>query len=183
MEIIHIPLNVDHFSRLGRKRRPSFAGAFRYPSRAFIPMSDGKAFGTRKRIPGGTLLLDCSVSMPLSYEDINNMLDRAPHLTVALYAGAEPDMNSGRLVVVASQGKKVKDASEVRYNYLGGANVIDVPALEWLLKQTPPLTWITDGRVSGVGDSFTINIVQECHRLVQKGKVEIQQTVEDFLRQ
>ena len=183
MEIIQVPLTVNHRSRMGRKYTPNFSGSFRYPHRAFIPMSDGKAFSTKKRLPGGTLLLDCSGSMNLNDKDIEKLMDKAPHLTVAMYAGdSTNEKYSGKLVVVAEKGKKARSAADINIDVLGGLNIIDVPALEWLNKQSAPRMWVSDGGVTGEGHVFAINISQECLRLVEEGKVEVQESIGDFLK-
>ena len=92
MEILTPPLTRPGPATIGLAGgvfRAGYCGAFRFPHRALLPASDGRAFGLRRRRHGGTFLIDCSGSMRhhASHQDLTAVLEQAPGATVALYAG------------------------------------------------------------------------------------------------
>jgi hypothetical protein len=145
---------------------PGFYGPFRFPHRALPGTGDGKAFGlkARRRARGGTVLLDVSGSMNLNPEDIRRLLTTAPAATIAMYSAREN--LSGELFILAHRGRQVADIPRH-----GGANIVDGPALRWLLRQRPPRIWVSDGRVTGTYDRLTRTGLRECRRLCREGKV------------
>lgn len=116
-------------------------------------MSDGRIFSQKKRKRGGiALLIDASGSMPLSTDDIDNILNKVPASIIACYSG---DHASGKLRVLAKDGRRVK--ADLVGSGAGGYNVVDLPALQWLSRQ--PNTgkyWLSDGGVTGVGDACEV---------------------------
>ncbi|OGN09302.1 MAG: hypothetical protein A3J46_02075 [Candidatus Yanofskybacteria bacterium RIFCSPHIGHO2_02_FULL_41_11] len=172
MEIAHLPLTEIHPTRKNAKKfLPGFVGAFRYPHRALIPVSDGAAFAYRQKTKGGTILLDCSGSMDLSVEAVSNFLYRAPMLTVAGYAGT--NNKKGSLAIFIKNGilaskNMVRNWHEERK----GGNVIDGPALRWLIKQRRPHIWISDGEVTGISDHGANNLYLEVAMLKKLGEIK-----------
>lgn len=122
-------------------------------------ITDGRMFYRRIKRAGGTVLIDVSSSMSLSAEQISRIVEAAPGALVGIYSGRH---ESGVLRIVARNGL-IAAASELKRD-MGGANVIDAPALEWLAQQEGPLFWVSDGGVSGIGDQSS----PENQRLVQK---------------
>jgi hypothetical protein len=55
-----------------RSLKPGDTGPFRYPHRALLPGADGRAFGARRRVPAGAMLVDCSGSMSLQSGPISS---------------------------------------------------------------------------------------------------------------
>jgi hypothetical protein len=145
---------------------PGFYGPFRFPHRALPWTGDGKAFGlkARRRARGGTVLLDVSGSMHLSPEDIRRLLTTAPAATIAIYSASKN--LSGELFILAHRGRQVADIPQH-----GALNVVDGPALRWLLRQRPPRIWVSDGLVTGTYDRLTRTGLHECRRLCREGKV------------
>src|SRR3989344_4267705 len=172
MEIAHLPLTEIHPTRKNAKKfLPGFVGAFRYPHRALIPVSDCAAFAYRQKTKGGTILLDCSGSMDLSVEAVSNFLYRAPMLTVAGYAGT--NNKKGSLAIFIKNGilaskNMVRNWHEERK----GGNVIDGPALRWLIKQRRPHIWISDGEVTGISDHGANNLYLEVAMLKKLGEIK-----------
>src|SRR5688572_17093444 len=98
MTILRPPLpRCSTSNRMVRRIGPGYSGAFRYPHRALPPVADGRAFGARRHVAGGTLLVDCSGSMSLSRDDVASMLAASPAATVALYAALPSSLRKGRL--------------------------------------------------------------------------------------
>lgn len=164
--------------RLEKRRKAGFIGALIYPFRALLPAGDGQAFGTVTRQEKGTLVLDCSGSMSLTVEEIEAVLNHAPQTTIALYASNPQSNYGGNLVIAAANGKVVKDMFQThsrgedlrkfRNKYLGGDNLVDGPALEWLAQQPEPRIWISDGGITGNGTVHYEGLLLECKMIVRK---------------
>jgi len=159
---------VEDFERRSRPRY-SFAGPFRYPSRALLPASDGSCFGVKRRTKGGVVLIDVSGSMGLSNDGIAKLMDMLPACTIAMYS-SDKTVDHGMLTVLAEKGRRVKDVGAIRraYDHSGG-NVVDFPALVWLSKQQlKPHVWVSDGQVTGVGDRTGKGMVEQCRNFVRE---------------
>lgn len=134
---------------------------------------DNKIFTRKRKLAGGTVLIDASGSMSFSDDDLANLIAVAPGARVAVYAG-EDDV--GRLVIVADSGKMT--TCEVISSALTGehhrmyGNVVDGPALEWLARQPAPRIWVSDGMVTGKGDRMTHNLRQEAIEVMRKAHIE-----------
>lgn len=172
MEMARLPLTEIHPTRKNaRKFLPGFVGAFRYPHRALLPASDGAAFAYRQKAKGGTILLDCSGSMNLSIRDISNLLYRSPMLTVAGYAGI--DGRNGSLAIFIKNGILAsKRTVREWYEDMNQGNIIDGPALRWLIKQRQPRIWISDGKVTGIDDHYSSNLDIEAAILKKWGRIK-----------
>ena len=180
MELVRPALLRRSSSALRRRWfRAGDTGAFRYPHRAMVPSADGRAFATRRRAPGGAMLMDCSGSMSLNETDVERVVAVAPASTIGLYASLPNDLDAGRLVIVAAHGR-IADLSQIG-SWLGKGNVVDIPALEWLCGQTAPRVWICDGGVTGVGDEAARNLKREAAELVRRGRIRRFASVAEFL--
>lgn len=153
------------------KPHAGFVGAFRYPHRADLRISDGRAFGRKRKVKGGTILIDHSGSMHLDYNDVRQIIEDAPAATIAAYAADREaqDSNKGKLVILA-QGGKVSDYQQV-YDHVGGRNLVDGPALDWLAKMPQPRLWVSDGFVNGRDGSQGANLVAEATAKVRRGRI------------
>jgi len=101
----------------------------------------------KKRKGGGSVLIDASGSMDIDASDIMNIIKEAPEATlVAMYSG---DGEMGQLRIVVDKGKRCADGHLAPF---GGANCVDIPALEWLACQPAPRVWLSDGEVTGEDD-------------------------------
>lgn len=187
MKIVNLPLVEAHPTKKNaRKICPGFVGAFRYPHRALLPASDGSAFAYRKKAKGGTVLLDCSDSMNLNLRNITGLLNHAPMLTVAAYAGGNNDYrdsNKGSLVILIKNGM-VADRTSIKnwYESTSGENIIDGPAIRWLIKQARPRIWISDGQVTGINDHGSDNLDFEIMLLKRIGRIKQYETIRDCLK-
>jgi hypothetical protein len=130
----------------GRGQRPGGVRAFRYPHRAWLPVSDGRAFG--QRLPTAS--------------DLRRILSHFAGMTVGIYASDPDSLRSGGSVISAKNGKTLSDP---RFQGLfGSGNVVDGPALRWLLRQWPPRFWVSDGCVTGMDDKVAANLSAEARR-------------------
>jgi hypothetical protein len=154
--------------RTGSGPRPDETGIVpRYPHRAPI---DGAVFATPRRAADGTVLVDVSGSMSIEPEELASLLDRAPALTVAVYAGLREgglEQRKGYLRVVAAHGRMAR-AEELFSPRHGGGNVVDGPCLRWLARQRAPMLWVSDGEVTGIGDKQDPALSREVSAIISR---------------
>jgi hypothetical protein len=159
--------------KMSRKKRCSEEGIL--PLHMHRMCMDQKVFVQLRRQAGGTLLLDCSGSMGFSEEEIREVVDLLPMATIALYGGRNDD---GDVLIVAEKGRRAM-AEDICSP--GGANVIDGPALDWLAAQKSPRIWISDGQVTGIGDSQGWGNVRECATTVQRNNIAMYRSMGEAL--
>jgi hypothetical protein len=113
---------------------------------------------------GGTILIDASGSMSFDGEDILEIMQMLPAVTIAMYNGRG---YTGDLRIVAKNGKRVNQQYLDRYS--GYGNVVDGPALEWLGTQPAKRIWVSDMHVfGGRGDVSGFNLMADVNKLVRK---------------
>jgi hypothetical protein len=135
----------------------------RYPAR--WPF-DRAIFRRRGCSARGTVLIDVSGSMSLTPEDLDAMLARTgAGLVVAIYAGSD---EQGELRVVAQGAQR---AAPAQLRPPGSGNIVDVPALGWLARQPAPRIWVSDGRVTGVGDLPSRALRERCLALCRRARI------------
>lgn len=136
---------------------------------------DSRVFARKRRLRGGTVLIDASGSMAFSPEDLAAVIDAAPGATVAAYAGRGKE---GLLAIVAKDGRMATEGDINRALMLvdGGArlhgNIVDGPALQWLAKQPAPRIWISDGHVTGENDIMGLNLLVEANTIIANAGIE-----------
>ena len=150
---------------IGRKRVASQTG--RNPRRLSRLLTDPekRIFDRTVKGAGGVVLIDTSGSMSLSHDEVMEMVLNAPSALVAQYSGGRS--NRPNLYVVANKGKCVNTLPDPN-----GGNGMDAPALRWAIgkrqRMTSPVIWVTDGGVTGKGDSWQEDLVMECVNLVKR---------------
>jgi hypothetical protein len=158
------PLTVNLQARLkgGRAYRPAdFGYNPKYINRYCI---DKKIFKQKMTQLGGTILIDASGSMSFDGEDILEIMQMLPAVTIAMYNGRG---HTGDLRIVAKNGKRVNQQYLDRYS--GYGNVVDGPALEWLGTQPAKRIWVSDMHVFGAkGDVSGFNLMADVNKLVKK---------------
>ena len=170
---LEMPVGRGH--RISRSSRPALEGSVvrfvhRYPI-------DGRIFRRRARGRAGTVLVDTSGSMSLDADDLDHVLrETRGAVQVAIYSGKG---SRGELRIVARGGRR---AAARHLEPFGRGNIVDVPALEWLARQRGPRVWITDGGVTGVGDSSAPAIRRRCKLLVTRARVVQVEDVERAVR-
>ncbi len=146
-----------------KKWKATEEGVFpRYPHRYFV---DGRVFGRRGKVPGGTVVIDASGSMSLSVKQITAMVECAPGCTVACYSGTG---KGGVLRVLAAGGKRVAEKYCAAPN--GYGNIVDFPALHWAYKQAHPRIWVSDAVVTGINDAPGTGNRAMCAAAVKRGR-------------
>jgi hypothetical protein len=116
-------------------------------------------------LPGGTILIDASGSMG-DFDEIIKWMETSPFGTIAYYAG-DTYRGCGWLYVYARKGWH---APEVKH-LPDRENVVDGPAMDWLMKQARPRTFVTDRQFCGAADS-TMQVVR-LRRLEKQGELEV----------
>jgi len=158
------PLSVNLQSRLknGRSYRPAdFGYNPKYINRYCI---DKKIFKQKVTALGGTILIDASGSMSFNGQDILEVMQQLPAVTIAMYNGKS---NTGDLRIIAKNGKRVTE--KYLDEHSGYGNVVDGPALEWLGKQPPRRLWVSDMAVfGGRGDTSGFNLMADVNKLVRR---------------
>jgi hypothetical protein len=163
-EVLSAPLAAPRRVRPTRGFRAGYVGAPVFWAR-LPPAGDGAVFRSRRPTLGGTVLIDVSGSMRLTQEDVERIVAAAPGAVVAVYASYS-DLRRGAVTVVAKGGRVANiPAALAKY---GIGNVVDGPALEWLGRQPGPRIWISDGDVTGVGDSIHPALYLDAMRLCRK---------------
>lgn len=163
MRISHPRLTDRYRPRsMGRRFTASDVGVeFRHPERV---LTDGKPFGRKRRIPGGTLLVDHSGSMSLTVEDMRQIIDAAPAAKIADYCGGV----GGELRVIGENGRLADERT--LDDTMGIGNVVDYPALEWLACQPGPRIWVSDAYV-GPTDGDAVAGLRQCMDLVRRAGI------------
>lgn len=153
-----------------RMGRASLDGSMpRHYGRWFVDRAIMDAKGRR---PGGTLLIDVSGSMGWADATTRLLLDVCPAMTLAVYSSKSTSRSEGHLTILAKDGKLVPQGFEWRYEIgHGGGNVVDGPALAWLIKQPGPRVWYSDGMVTGSGESVKVSLFIDANRLALLGNV------------
>jgi len=149
-----------------RGRRPTAEGAIMRDIARYA--HDQRVFATRSRTRrgGGSVLIDVSGSMSLDASDIDRIIAGAPEATlVAIYSGRKSD---GELRVVVRDGRRVGSEGLEPY---GRANVVDLPALEWLAKQPTPRVIISDGGYTGIGDESSRSVRMDCAKVCRRAGI------------
>lgn len=168
--LVH-PSPAPRGGRRGRARAASEGILPRYLHRWPI---DQAIFRRVARARGGTVLIDTSGSMSLDAAGVDRILSSSSGAAqVAIYSGKDAE---GELRVVARDGRRADAKDLVPF---GRGNVVDEPALAWLARQEGPRLWISDGGVTGVGDTPSAAVQQRCRELVQRARIRRVKTVEE----
>ena len=143
----------------------------RFPHRF---LTDGKVFSRKKKVPGGSVLIDDSGSMSWTTAELKEIILAAPATIIGAYAGWA---SGGELVIVAEDGRYAN--MEDRSNHpRGGGNIVDLPALEWLASQSKPRIWVSDTYVVPQVGSYEESLA-ECLDIVRDYDINICYTVEE----
>jgi len=168
--------HLPHPSPRARGGRPGGARAsdegdlLRFPHRWAI---DQAVFRRVTRVSGGTVLIDTSGSMSLDAAAIDRILLAATGATlIAIYSGRH---DHGELRIIARDDRRADPKDLVPYDK---GNIVDEPALQWLAKQAEPRLWVSDGGVTGIGDTPAHALKARCDELVRRAHIRRVDTLE-----
>lgn len=136
---------------------------FRAPYRL---TTDQKVFRQNRAKRSGSLLIDSSGSMALSAATIKKIVKSVPAAVIATYGGKGGE---GALRILAKNGLLIHQ--EELYERIGGCNEVDGPALRWLALQPRPRIWISDGIVTGQGDSPATNLFLDAADICERARI------------
>lgn len=165
MEIIKLPL-VEAIPEATAGTAVRTSGTRLYRPALRRPVLPQRMFVRRTPVePGGTILIDASGSMG-DWDEVKKWCAEAPFATVAYYAGWDGGTN-GWLWIYAQDGFRAKRIVEPEAR----GNLVDGPALDWLMKQEGPRVIVTDRQFCGAFDSAAQ--VVRLRMLEKAGEVEV----------
>lgn len=140
-----LPLTRKLHVRKLRGRSYIASDAGRVPRNMGRYCTDKAIFNDRgkRKIVGGTILIDCSTHMGIDSDALNRLMEIAPTANIATYRGCW-FASCGTLHIIAQDGKR----TEENHNLVPDdpscdcAGAADVPLLEWLGAQQGPLFWV-----------------------------------------
>lgn len=177
MQIVKLPM-VEPCDATTKRTSTARSGARINRSRLASAIATGSTAGLfirQRYLPGGTYLFDASGSMQISEERLNELCRKVPAATVAYYSGTEyqrADGSYGDLVIYSQGGQRAREVAN-RY----GGNSVDLFALQWLLKQPGPRTFICDGGFCGGPDGQDVAAAKLLSMAVANGDIVWQQSV------
>ena len=165
----------------GKSSRSSSEGAIvTRPDRMY---TDGGIFSKKKRRSakiGGTVLVDVSGSMSIDPDIIYSQVKKfGGSMTWAVYAG-DTLSDVGELVIYSHNGYAIDPSRYTRW--CGHGNVVDVPAIDWLVDQKGPKTLICDLDFTGRGDSRRSDITEYCYTMILKHKIKVFTSLHKFVK-
>lgn len=120
---------------------------------------DRRVFVPTVRRAGGSVLIDISGSMDLDPAEVRLMIETAPASLIGCYCSRNHG-EEGRLTVIGLRGRYA-DSEVLKDASIGAANGCDGPALRWLSRQAKPRVWVSDGLVTGRGESTNVELYRE----------------------
>ena len=168
------PREIAHTGRLGRRRISTNAG--KNPNRIANYYADPqrRIFTRKTRGTNALIVFDVSGSMSLDTDDLDKIMKSSAGATVIAYSSSGYDTPNTHLI--AHDSRRVRDLP----NFDGG-NGIDGPALLWAIKnyrkQSAPVLWITDGGVTGIGDTSNRELRHQCYKIAKRYGVIISPNV------
>lgn len=151
------------------------------PSRMHRYATDMRVFSRNgRRRTSSAVLVDVSGSMSLSAQQIMEIIRLSPEGIVAIYSA---QYSAGTLRVVAEKGRVYSRLKKGGNGDMGGSNVVDYPALQWLSKRPEKhKLWVSDGHVTGMNDSYLEPLyIRKIVNLVQKHKIIRVDGVKDLI--
>jgi hypothetical protein len=157
-------LTVSHTGKLGRKIIACDTGKEpRYISRV-VTDPDKRIFSRKTRSLGGVVVIDASGSMAWDDKALMEVMSCAAGSTVLMYSDGDGE-GQPNAWVVARQGRMVRRLPDAP-----GGNGVDGPALVYAAKylrtrRSLPIIWVSDGAVTGKGDSSSYDLRKEIAQL------------------
>jgi hypothetical protein len=190
MLVVNLPL-VHQCDTTTPKRRSARSGSRIIRSRmSRIVASQTLAGAFRRKVRqagAGAYLIDASGSMGLNDHRLQQICQACPTGTVAYYSGEDymqmrrdfPDTKQrglvGALAIFSANGRR---ADKVQYQY--GGNGCDLSALQWLLKQSGPRYFVSDGGFCGGRGNQARKCAHLLNQVTASGQVTWIKTVDEL---
>lgn len=155
--LIHkfVPNRRDKVAEMKLHRQLSDSGV--KPKNIHRILTDRKVFARRKKIAGGSVLIDFSGSMGWDTPQVKEIIRILPASVIAGYTGYSDarfingKKYHGDIRIIADKGKYDDNAIDQLFKH--GNNNIDYQALQWLSQQEEPRIWVSDQQVIGVSST------------------------------
>lgn len=175
-----LPLN--HTGKLGRRTVYTDSGASPKNISRYYTDPERRIFTRKTRSLGAVVVMDCSGSMSLSEQDLMQLMANTAGATVLCYStGSRADENNPNAWIVARKNRQVR-----RLPDFPGGNGCDAPALRYALTlrdtSKQPVVWVTDYGVTGLGDSQTEALINECRALVKRNGIIVEPNIRTAIR-
>ena len=175
-----LPLN--HTGKLGRRTVYTDSGASPKNISRYYTDPERRIFTRKTRSLGAVVVMDCSGSMSLSEQDLQQLMSNTAGATVLCYStGNRADEEHPNAWIVARKNRQVR-----RLPDFPGGNGCDAPALRYALTlrdtSKQPIVWVTDYGVTGMYDHQSDALVSECQALVKRNGIIVEPTIKSAIR-
>jgi hypothetical protein len=175
-----LPLN--HTGKLGRRTVYTDSGASPKNISRYYTDPERRIFTRKTRSLGAVVVMDCSGSMSLSEQDLQQLMSNTAGATVLCYStGNRADEENPNAWIVARKNRQVR-----RLPNFPGGNGCDAPALRYALTlrdtSKQPIVWVTDYGVTGMYDHQSDALVSECQALVKRNGIIVEPTIKSAIR-
>lgn len=183
LKVEKCPMPVLLSGSLGKKRVASPTGKSPRRLHRALTDPDKRIFDRIVKGKGGVIVIDASGSMRVSPSQVKRVVESAPGATVLAYTTLDYKVVDGEAVnpncwVLAHNGRMIDEMPYKR----GAGNGVDLPALRHALtyrkRSTTPFIWVSDGQVTGRGDSTSDALTIETTKFVLANRVIIKPDLE-----
>lgn len=172
-------LEMNHKGAQTPKRIASNIG--KNPSRIANYYSDPnrRVFTRKTKNTGALVIVDTSGSMHFEPYHLDQIMQASKGATVVTYSETG---NHENCHLIASNGKRVKELPP-----LGGNNGVDVPAINWALKnfrrnKRQQIILISDGKATGRNNGTNAKCRDELRQTISKHKIHIEKDINEAIR-
>lgn len=168
------PLELPHTGKLGRREIATNEGKYPKAFHRLVTDPYRRIFKRKTRALGGVVVFDCSGSMGLTEDDIHKVLKASAGCSILCYSASpdeDDDRRDGNIHLVAKNGRQMRGLPD-----FPGGNGVDLPALRYgveHLRQNgrSPVIWVSDGQVTGKGDSSSADLRRETTQYCRKHNI------------
>jgi len=174
-------LEIVHNGRMNRKRRANELGKTpKYLNRLLTDPSR-RIFAKKAKSLGGVVVIDCSGSMSLSNDQIEKLVTSASGSSIWTYSATCRDYELENCWLIADRGKRVRELP----NFHGG-NGVDLPALAFARRyrknKNDIMIWISDGRVTGNGDTSDTRLRRATAHFIRKNNIHHVEEINEAIK-
>ena len=165
--------------RIGKKRTYSPTGNNPRNMHRALTDPQRRVFSRYINGQGGIVIIDQSLSMDFSEDDLWRILHLAPGSVIIGYSHTANNFRTPNAWIIAERGRV---CTEIPAG--GQGNGVDGPVLRFALSKRhhrEPVIWVTDGVVTdGQGDEWHRNLAEECLALIRSHGIHMVQSIEEL---
>lgn len=179
------PLELPHTGKMGR--RNIFTNEGKYPKHFHRQVTDPfrRIFSRKTRSLGGVVVFDCSGSMGLSEEQVQQVLRSSAGCSIVCYSDhgdEDKDREFGNIHLIARNGRQMRGLPE-----FPGGNGVDLPALRYgydhlRLNGKSPVIWVSDGQVTGLTGTHSSVLWRKTEAYIKRRNIHHVQTPEEAVK-